>query len=197
MNMTCVEAKHRYSKDGVDWGFNQFCRISSLTQGTSEVKHPLVENDTMILFAHVAVYKDEMGTLWNNFDQYALFLIIISSWDSKMRTGYVGLKNQGATCYMNSLLQSLYFTGEFRKAVFKIPTENDEPVKSVPLSLQRVFYHLQNDTQAASTTELTKSFGWDAMESFMQHDVQEFNRVLQDNLEEKMKVSNNGQVMQW
>ena len=26
-------------------------------------------------------------------------------WDSKKHTGYVGLKNQGATCYMNSLLQ--------------------------------------------------------------------------------------------
>lgn len=27
----------------------------------------------------------------------------------------VGLKNQGATCYLNSLLQSLYFTHAFRK----------------------------------------------------------------------------------
>jgi ubiquitin carboxyl-terminal hydrolase 7 len=38
------------------------------------------------------------------------------------------------------------------------------------------------------TTELTKSFGWDSLEAFNQHDVQEFNRVLQDNLESKMKV---------
>ena len=29
-------------------------------------------------------------------------------WDSKKHTGYVGLKNQGATCYMNSLLQVGY-----------------------------------------------------------------------------------------
>ena len=26
-------------------------------------------------------------------------------WDSKKHTGFVGLRNQGATCYMNSLLQ--------------------------------------------------------------------------------------------
>jgi uncharacterized UBP type Zn finger protein len=37
------------------------------------------------------------------------------SWDSKKHTGYVGLKNQGATCYMNSLLQTLYFTNQLRK----------------------------------------------------------------------------------
>ena len=36
-------------------------------------------------------------------------------WDSKKHTGFVGLKNQGATCYMNSLLQTLYFTNKLRK----------------------------------------------------------------------------------
>lgn len=38
------------------------------------------------------------------------------------------------------------------------------------------------------TIELTKSFGWKSLDSFLQHDVQEFNRVLQDKLEMKMKV---------
>ena len=37
------------------------------------------------------------------------------SYDSRKETGYVGLKNQGATCYMNSLLQTLYNINQFRK----------------------------------------------------------------------------------
>ena len=98
----------------------------------------------------------------------------------------MGITNQGATCYMNSLLQSLYFTSYFRKAAYQIPTESDAPSVSVALALQRLFYHLQYNPNAVDTKELTKSFGWDTLDSFHQHDVQEFSRVLQDSLENKM-----------
>ena len=46
---------------------------------------------------------------------WMLHVFIQFSWDSKKHTGYVGLKNQGATCYMNSLLQTLFFTNKLRK----------------------------------------------------------------------------------
>uniref|UniRef100_UPI00358F4AED ubiquitin carboxyl-terminal hydrolase 7 isoform X3 n=1 Tax=Myxine glutinosa TaxID=7769 RepID=UPI00358F4AED len=109
------------------------------------------------------------------------------AWDSKKYTGYVGLKNQGATCYMNSLLQTLFFTNQLRKAVYQMPTEGDDSSKSVPLALQRVFYELQHSDKPVGTKKLTKSFGWETLDSFMQHDVQELSRVLLDNMENKMK----------
>lgn len=55
------------------------------------------------------------------------------------------------------------------------------------MALQRVFYLLQTSSQPVGTNELTKSFGWKSLDSFLQHDVQEFNRVLQEKLETKMK----------
>ena len=41
--------------------------------------------------------------------------ISLIRWDSRKHTGYVGLKNQGATCYMNSLLQTLFCLPKLRK----------------------------------------------------------------------------------
>lgn len=91
---------------------------------------------------------------------------------------------------MNSMLQSLYFTNYFRKAVYDIATDEEEPSQSVALALQHVFYQLSISSKAVSTKDLTQSFGWDEVESFRQHDVQEFNRVLQESLERKMRVRN-------
>ncbi len=45
------------------------------------------------------------------------------SGDLRTETGYVGIKNQGATCYLNSLMQALYHTAFLREAVFQIPSE--------------------------------------------------------------------------
>jgi len=75
------------------------------------------------------------------------------------------------------------------QAVYHMPTnENDEPSKSLPLALQSLFYKLQYSRTPVSTKALTASFGWSTVDAFMQHDVQELNRVLCEKLEEKMKV---------
>jgi ubiquitin carboxyl-terminal hydrolase 7 len=74
-------------------------------------------------------------------------------------------------------------------------TENDMPTGSIPLALQSLFYKLQYSDTSVATKELTKSFGWDTYDSFMQHDVQELNRVLCEKLEDKMKVHRGSMVL--
>ncbi|TFK55144.1 cysteine proteinase [Heliocybe sulcata] len=174
---TVSHAHHRFIAEECDWGFTRFSELRKLFTVQEGHNRPTIEDESAMVSVYVRVLEDPTGVLWHNFVNY----------DSKKETGYVGLKNQGATCYMNSLLQSLFCTRYFRKAVYQIPTEDDLPTESVALALQRVFYHLQTSDQPVGTTELTKSFGWKSLDSFLQHDVQEFNRVLMDKLESKMK----------
>ncbi|CAG2053440.1 unnamed protein product [Timema podura] len=180
----CRKIQHLFYSKENDWGFSHFMSW----QDVLEPDKGYIKDDTITLEVHV-VADAPHGV----------------SWDSKKHTGFVGLKNQGATCYMNSLLQTLYFTNQLRKlanalvvlsptaedgeieAVYKMPTESDDSSKSVALALQRVFHELQFCDKPVGTKKLTKSFGWETLDSFMQHDVQEFLRVLLDKLESKMK----------
>ncbi|CAO2820246.1 unnamed protein product [Amaranthus hypochondriacus] len=162
------ETQHQFNGRESDWGFTSFMPLGELY----DPSRGYVVNDTLVIEAEVAVR------------------LVMDYWayDSKKQTGFVGLKNQGATCYMNSLLQTLYHIPYFRKSVYHMPTtENDNPSSSIPLALQSLFYKLQYNDTSVSTKELTKSFGWDTYDSFMQHDVQELNRVLCEKLEDKMK----------
>ncbi|KAH7439804.1 hypothetical protein KP509_04G077200 [Ceratopteris richardii] len=162
------ETLHHFNAKENDWGFTSFMPLREVYDGNKG----FYVNDTLILEAGVNVGK--------SMDYW--------TYDSKKETGFVGLKNQGATCYMNSLLQTLYHIPYFRKSVYDMPTmENDVPSNSIPLALQSLFYKIQFSDTSVSTKDLTKSFGWDTFDSFMQHDVQELNRVLCEKLEDKMK----------
>ncbi|XP_076649959.1 ubiquitin specific protease 47 isoform X2 [Halictus rubicundus] len=106
-------------------------------------------------------------------------------------TGYVGLVNQAMTCYLNSLIQALYMTPEFRNALYNWEytgeSEKDETI-SIPYQLQKLFLNLQTSSRSAvETTALTKSFGWDSTEAWQQHDIQELCRVMFEALERKFK----------
>ena len=95
---------------------------------------------------------------------------------------------QGATCYLNSLLQTLFHTRLFRRVVYEVPTDGGatDSNRNVVLALQRLFLDLQRHHGRAHTTMLTNAFGWRGAEVFTQHDVQEMNRVLCDHLSESL-----------
>ncbi len=40
--------------------------------------------------------------------------------ERRAKSGFVGLTNQGATCYLNSLIQAMYMTPELRFSMFSI-----------------------------------------------------------------------------
>lgn len=105
-------------------------------------------------------------------------------------SNFVGLFNQGGTCYMNSSLQILFMTQEFRNILYSLPLcqENlSTPSSFIPqnqkynilLSLQTLFAELNNlNVNAVKTNKLTEAFNWNSGEGSDQQDSQEFIRLL-------------------
>lgn len=92
--MLHAEAAYHFSAATNDWGFTSFVT----QQDAYSPKEGFLVNDALRFNVVVRIDRQE---------DY--------NYDSKKATGYVGLKNQGATCYMNSLLQTLYNINYFRQ----------------------------------------------------------------------------------
>lgn len=180
-----VEGSHVFNKKERDRGFSQF--TDRRRDDIADPKKGFLKDDTITIDVHIHLCRDwiEHADTDDNEDSSRSPM-----YDSKKNTGFIGMKNQGATCYLNSLIQSLYHLPTLRKAVFMIPTESDKsPADSIPLALQRLFYQLQNSNEPVGTSEVTRSFGWTTDDALQQHDIQEFCRKLIEKLELKMKAT--------
>ncbi|CAL4920516.1 unnamed protein product [Urochloa decumbens] len=105
--------------------------------------------------------------------------------DTRKENDFICLKNQGATCYMNSLMETLYLTPYFRNVVYHMPrTKNNIPYESGYLELQNLLYLFQCSDSSAATKALVKSFGLDVY-PFLKDNVQGLNSFLFGKLENK------------
>ncbi|XP_014264661.3 uncharacterized protein LOC106675147 isoform X2 [Maylandia zebra] len=80
---------------------------------------------------------------------------------------YHGLAKEGATCYLNSVLQVLFMTKDFRQAVMRHTNENSQFIDQ---HLKALFEDLQNHT--AKTDAIIKTLGIDNV--YEQHDAAEY-----------------------
>ena len=90
-----ADTSHTFHHSEGDWGFTNFVPMKELTAPNSPYR---TRDDTVELRVEVQVQPDPSF-----------------AYDSRKETGFVGLKNQGATCYMNSLVQYLHMLPYFRK----------------------------------------------------------------------------------
>jgi ubiquitin C-terminal hydrolase len=93
---------------------------------------------------------------------------------------------------MNSILQSLFHVPEFRALIYAMDAQAGDRSddQNICLNLQRLFGLMQLGRKPCSTLDLMRSFGWKEEHQRIPQDVQEFLRVLLENLENKMRDTN-------
>eukprot|EP00033_Pygsuia_biforma_P002747 GCRY01003032.1.p1 GENE.GCRY01003032.1~~GCRY01003032.1.p1 ORF type:complete len:390 (+),score=70.95 GCRY01003032.1:113-1282(+) len=86
-----------------------------------------------------------------------------------------GLHNQGATCYLSSVIQALYATEPFRNNILTLSSSHDsQPV----IALKQLFESFQKmKGDALETKAFTESMNW-VEDSFLESDAQEFLQAL-------------------
>lgn len=179
-NTQLHQCEHNFVAPGEDWGFQDFAPLSEITGPSNGF---LSEKGTITVCAKLENLPDLTNELLP--DEH-------SGRDS---TGYVGLRTQGSAFYVNSLIQALYHTSALAQVVFNIQTEQQQKTKklskegkvenSVVMALQDTFFKMRFARKPPSVQPLINSFGWNREDSFVQHDVQEFDHMLLESITSK------------
>jgi len=104
------------------------------------------------------------------------------------RKNYVGLKNQGCTCYLNSLVQQLFIIPSLRNDIMSVTVEKKKD--SIMYQLQSLFAYMQESNQKYVDTidfcRTVKMMGQPIVMS-RQEDANEFFNSLADQVEPYLK----------
>jgi ubiquitin carboxyl-terminal hydrolase 7 len=91
-----TESRHVFQSGASDWGFRHFVKVKQL----NDSKQGWLKNDTLIVHANI-----EKATVVSGSNQQQQPSSLFYFEDSRKSTGFVGLRNQGATWYASSLPQ--------------------------------------------------------------------------------------------
>jgi len=114
------------------------------------------------------------------------------------KCGYLGLQNQGATCYMNSLLQQLYIIPEFRKGLLEVEDKSEDKSESILYQVQYLMTSLQESVlRYHDTYDFCQSYKVDGqpVNTSQQMDAWEFFNTLFDKLEQQLKATKHEKLL--
>jgi len=106
---------------------------------------------------------------------------------------FVGLKNDGATCSLNTLVQALFMLPEFR-ASLDAPGVSGATDAPLTKALRELFLAMQGPRAVASTAALRRALGWGPVNR--QHDLHDVWLRFFDKLEDEFKTVGQTEMLQ-
>lgn len=121
---------------------------------------------------------------------------------SRSTVGYVGLKNLGATCYMNSIMQNLFMQPQIRAGILSAAPESDadKQVENALHQVQSMFVNLFHSKLEFYNPEgfcrAFKDFDGQPMSLHEHQDAYEFFNRLVDQIDESLNAVQSPKILQ-
>ena len=176
---------------------NAFVALTNLASAILAYReyHNIFLEDIAIPLSEIMIVDQGMGvggkSVQTQLDSYEL--------EGRSGTGFVGLRNPGCICYMNSLMQQLFMTVDFREGILNtdinsVATIVEDKKESVLYQLQTVFaklfYTHRKAFPLSDFCHAYKDFDGNPTNVYIQQDADEFLRVFFDRLMSTLKGSN-------
>ena len=109
---------------------------------------------------------------------------------------FIGLKNLGCTCYMNSLMQTFYNIVPLRESILRFKISQTK--KNCLYELQKLFFNLKFCKEKYYTpSTFVENYDNDKLNTHQQMDIDEFFSNLVDRLENRMKKTENENLIKY
>ena len=116
--------------------------------------------------------------------------------ESNKLSPFVGLKNLGCTCYMNSLLQIFYNFIPFRESLLKCKCKEEN--KNSLYQIKKLFYSLKYlQVNYYTPSDFPKNFDDEELNVHQQMDVDEFFGNILDKIENRLKNTKNENLVKY
>ena len=122
---------------------------------------------TSAAFTHNAPYCAII--LNEDSDNFSMSIELCQNYPYTRRARYLGILNSGATCYIATVVQMLFYTESFRQLLYGFKNPPD-----APSALQNLFVELQLSSRAPTMDGFIRSLGSFRDLAFVQNDAHEF-----------------------
>ena len=167
-----------------------FKLLQAITSGMDKITVEVTE------FLKVPLLK----TFWRTSTSSDWHIVPLTSERSK--TGYVGLKNLGCTCYMNSMMQQFFMLSDFRNTILETEDLNYDKVAkqdNLLYQLKLIFGALKMSQRQYYDPRLFcysfKDYEGNPINVLEQMDVDEFFNNIMDKLENLIKSTRNAAII--